>query len=296
MQHDFTIQTYQKLLSAFRIRGYRIISVSSFLEESNSKSQSVVSDQRSNERNKLLVLRHDIDASPMKAWEMAVYEHSLGVSGTYYFKINKHIFRPALIQRIAEMGHEIGYHYEDLVKCRGNSRLAIKQFENNLQRFRDIVPVVTICAEGSPLSKFDNRDLWNEFCYRDFGLTGEPYFDIDYNKFLYLTDTGRVWNGQRYNVRDKVDSSFDYNYKSSFDVIRDLTVSDQQYPNGNNYPGSRHTPPPAGTFGKNSMLPEGIHMVVHPQRWHDKPLPWLKELVWQNVKNIGKGLLVRMRG
>ena len=27
---------------------------------------------------------------------------------------------------------------------------------------------------------------------------------------------------------------------------------------------------------------------IHPQRWTDKPLPWVKELVWQNVKNLVK--------
>jgi hypothetical protein len=23
-------------------------------------------------------------------------------------------------------------------------------------------------------------------------------------------------------------------------------------------------------------------LIFHPQRWNDKPIPWLKELVWQN--------------
>jgi len=27
---------------------------------------------------------------------------------------------------------------------------------------------------------------------------------------------------------------------------------------------------------------------VHPQRWTDRPLPWVKELVGQNVKNVVK--------
>lgn len=27
---------------------------------------------------------------------------------------------------------------------------------------------------------------------------------------------------------------------------------------------------------------------IHPQRWDDKPWPWVKELVWQNVKNVVK--------
>jgi hypothetical protein len=33
---------------------------------------------------------------------------------------------------------------------------------------------------------------------------------------------------------------------------------------------------------------------VHPQRWHDRTLPWVKELVWQNVKNVVKKAGVRL--
>ena len=35
-------------------------------------------------------------------------------------------------------------------------------------------------------------------------------------------------------------------------------------------------------------------MTFHPQRWTDKPIPWMKELVWQNTKNIGKYFIVKM--
>jgi hypothetical protein len=36
-------------------------------------------------------------------------------------------------------------------------------------------------------------------------------------------------------------------------------------------------------------------MTFHPQRWTDDMVPWIKELVWQNVKNVGKYFLVRVR-
>ncbi len=57
---------------------------------------------------------------------------------------------------------------------------------------------------GSPTSKFDSRDLWKKYDYRDFGIIGEPYFDIDFSKVLYLSDTGRRWDGDKFNVRDRV--------------------------------------------------------------------------------------------
>ena len=75
---------------------------------------------------------------------------------------------------------------------------------------------------GSPLSKYDNRDLWKKYDYRDYGIIGEPYFDIDFNEVLYLTDTGRRWNASGSNVRDKVKSKYNYNFKSTFDIISAL--------------------------------------------------------------------------
>ncbi len=57
---------------------------------------------------------------------------------------------------------------------------------------------------GSPLSKWDNRDLWKKYDYRDFGIIAEPYFDLDFDEVFYLTDTGRRWDGSSVSVRDKV--------------------------------------------------------------------------------------------
>ena len=42
-------------------------------------------------------------------------------------------------------------------------------------------------------------------------------------------------------------------------------------------------------------LPDQIMFTFHPQPWTDKPFPWLKELVLQNVKNVVKYLLNNIR-
>ncbi|HAX93691.1 MAG TPA: hypothetical protein DCY25_07075, partial [Bacteroidales bacterium] len=42
-------------------------------------------------------------------------------------------------------------------------------------------------------------------------------------------------------------------------------------------------------------LPDVIMLTLHPQRWDNRPLPWLKELVSQNIKNIGKSLILRLK-
>ena len=45
---------------------------------------------------------------------MAQLEADMGNRGTYYFRIVPESFDPQIIENIAELGHEVGYHYEDV--------------------------------------------------------------------------------------------------------------------------------------------------------------------------------------
>ena len=42
-------------------------------------------------------------------------------------------------------------------------------------------------------------------------------------------------------------------------------------------------------------MPDKIMINTHPQRWDDRFGPWVKELVWQNVKNVIKRYLLKFR-
>ncbi|CAB1058414.1 hypothetical protein D1BOALGB6SA_3170 [Olavius sp. associated proteobacterium Delta 1] len=37
----------------------------------------------------------------------------------------------------------------------------------NLKKLKRFYPVKTICMHGSPLSKWENRELWKRFNYQD---------------------------------------------------------------------------------------------------------------------------------
>jgi len=201
---------------------------------------------------------------------ISIIKYNYGFYTLYYFRSIPPVFKPDIIQRISDLGHEIGYHYENLSyvgrRHSGRSReqlfeLAIEDFERNLEKFRKLVSIKTICMHGSPWSKYDNRELWDVYDYRDYGIIGEPYFDVDFNEVLYLTDTGRAWNTSGGNVRDKVQSKYHYDFKSTFDIIRAL---------------------------ENDELPDKIMFNVHPQRWTDNIFDWTWELVSQKAKNVAK--------
>ena len=46
---------------------------------------------------------------------------------------------------------------------------------------------------------------------------------------------------------------------------------------------------------ENGELPDKIMLNVHPQRWTDDYVPWVKELVGQNFKNIIKKWMIRIK-
>jgi len=201
------------LLGVLRVRGYFFQTVEGFIKAP---------------KDKTIILRHDVDRIPENALRLAKLEHELGIGSTYYFRAVQESWNENIIREIASIGHEIGYHYENLseINCLAQRRkgakkrrkdgkmkdkyrdelfeLAIDDFRLNLEKLRKLYPVKTICMHGSPLSKWDNRDLCKKYDYRDFGIIAEPYFDVDFSEVLYLTDTGRRWDGDRVSVRDKV--------------------------------------------------------------------------------------------
>ena len=214
----------------------------------------------------IIMLRHDVDRNAKNALKMAELENGFGITATYYFRMKEEVFKPAIIKEMAGMGHEIGYHYEVLDKTKGDLEKAIRIFEDELKEFRKICDVKTICMHGNPLSKWVNKDLWKKYDFKDFGIIGEPYLSIDYTKVLYLTDTGRRWNS-KFSVKDVVsaNSQRDKKIKSTDDVIRLVNKGDSAQ----------------------------MCILAHPERWSDGFGAWLKELAWQNVKNVGKAILVK---
>lgn len=261
MKKDFTISIYKELLSALSNSGYQFLTYHDF----HSKTKSVDS---------IITMRHDVDARKENSFEFACIQFNLGIKGTYYFRTIPQSYDEQVIRSIAEMGHEIGYHYETMDTCKGNIDKAYDEFCRNLEKFRKLADITTICMHGSPLSKYDNRDIWKKYDYRKLGIIAEPYFDLDFNKTFYLTDTGRRWDGAQVSVRDKAMLSNDcanpeflkLHFHSTSEIIKAL---------------------------KTNIFPHNVMMTFHPQRWTDNNTLWLKELLAQNIKNEVKKLLIK---
>ena len=261
MYKDFKISIYRRLLQALQTAGYTFFTFSDWCE---GKAAGI---------DKFILLRHDIDKSPGNALIIAVVEAELGIHASYYWLSRKSVFNSEIIQKVAALGHEIGYHYEDLTQFNGNYAHAIAHFEKQLTLFRKLYPVKTVSMHGSPLSRFDNRDIWKQYDYRSFGIIGEPYIDVFgssvniafSNEIYYLTDTGRMWNGDRFSVRDKVKFNRIKDYRTTKQLINAI---------------------------ESGILPQKVMITTHPQRWTDSVFDWYTELLIQGMKNLIKRVLI----
>lgn len=248
---EFTFEQYKKIVTNFRECGYALQKVKDFI---------------SSPINKSVVLRHDVDRYPGQALQMAKIENRLGIKSTYYFLTRLSVLKKEVIKDIVSMGHEIGYHYDDLAAANGNSEKALELFKRNLENLRGYYPVVTICAHGNPISPWNNTNLWKIYDYREFGVKADLLLDIDYNKVFYLTDNGFGWNKFNVSVRDKVITYRNISIRDTGHLIK---------------------------MTREGLIPQQILLNTHPDTFFDPGIRWYLNRLIIKLKNPIKWLIVK---
>lgn len=228
---DFSHQMYLQLLRQLQKAGYDFQTLAGFIDAPLPRS---------------VILRHDIDITALPALRLARLEKQHGIQGSYYFRTTRFSFRPKIMREIAALGHEIGYHYEDLTRNDGNMGLAIKDFMRNLANFRELYPVKTVCMHGRSGSPYDNRDIWKQHELSEFDLIAEPYISLNFDKVLYLSDTTQKWDGDQIALRDKVKSSLNLSFRTTRDILDNI-----------------------------DNLPDHVMITIHPELWSKGIAGWL---------------------
>ena len=254
---DFTLSIYSLYLKAIKRNYEEILTFKDFLAMDKKP-------------NKFCILRHDVDRNPLYALKMAKLENRLNISSTYYFRTKKNTFDKKIIKEIFSLGHEIGYHYESLGDCKGDFRLAYRDFVRNLESLRSLVQIKTVSMHGQPLSKFDNRDLWKKSKYhdlltKDLLILGEIYLDIDYSNIAYLTDAGRNWLSNKDNLRDHVNSNINLNFHNPSELIKYFISSE-----------------------------DNLIFSTHPERWPFSGSGYLISYLRDKISNYGKFMLKQL--
>lgn len=254
---DFTLKRYAVLCYALREAGYVSLTISDYLDTNRERLP-----------QKFVLLRHDVDSRPRHALKLAAIEQQHGLKATYYFRTIPSVFDPETMQQVVAMGHEVGYHYETLGQTRGNILEAIALFRRELIRLREFVPVTSASMHGSPLKRWDNRDIWQHTVPAEFDLLGEAYRDIDYDAVVYLNDSGRTWHPKRYNLRDHTTVLQNYDIDSTLELI-ELLKSDRV---------------------------QQVCISAHPERWQEGWLRWSMQAMRDVAINWTKTVIKRVRG
>ena len=203
MDLDFTLEKYEDLCKTISKSNYKPLTVREYCQRKEYYKD-----------KKFIILRHDVDEEPFHTLRMARIEHLYNIKSTYYFRTVPSVLVPKAIKYTKLFGHEIGYHYECMDEADGDHRRAINIFKENLKRLEVIVSeeIKTIAMHGSIfngdltstslvgileiiLKKLrgdkiftlhDNRDLWEKYDFKEYGIIGEAYLSIPFNKVVYF--------------------------------------------------------------------------------------------------------------
>lgn len=252
---DFTLKTYKLYIEAIQEQGIPFLRFDEFMSMNPKPTN-------------FCLVRHDVDRKPQNALKMAMLENIMNVKATYYFRTKPTTFKRDVIEKIAGMGHEVGYHYESLSDANGDIARALQDFESNLAMFREVVPVKTISMHGRPLKPYDNRDIWripenHTLLSSKFNLLGEAYLDIDYSDIAYINDTGRNWTSDESNRRDKVSSQVSASFKNGEELLK---------------------------YFKDNPHPKMVFQ-IHPERWTSNTLHYIIQFMYDVLINITKNII-----
>lgn len=120
---DFTLSSYRNLLESLKAAGYSFVTFYDFIQHSTLNPNSELA-TRNPER--FVILRHDVDLKPQNSLHFAQIQHQMGIRGTYYFRIVPQSYQPHIVGQIVSLGHEVGYHYEDIDLVPNKSNLSEK--------------------------------------------------------------------------------------------------------------------------------------------------------------------------
>lgn len=251
---DFSLKAYIKYIEAFISKKYQFVLFKDFILNQNNIEH-------------FCLIRHDVDRKAKNSLKMAEIEAKMDIKSTYYFRATSNSFSKEIVKEISNLGHEIGYHYENLALAKGNMETAYQDFIVNLSRFREVTEIKTISMHGSPLQNFDNRDLWKDPDYysklKELEILGEVYLDIDYSDILYISDTGRNWSSDRNNRRDKVESNIKIDFRNGIELLKYLSEKPHRK----------------------------LVFQIHPERWDDKYFDWNVQLLKDSLINLAKKVI-----
>lgn len=174
----FTYNAYEGLIDLLKDHGYV---VSSYHDWS--------------EREKCVILRHDIDFDLAKAAEMAKLEQKIGVRSTYFALLTSDFYNVfsersfELLCEIAACGHEIGLHFDEVryPTLSGNEEAITGKIMEECRLLESAVGMkITTVSMHRPTKAILEADLKIPGIINSYG-------SVYFKGFKYLSDSRRRW-------------------------------------------------------------------------------------------------------
>ena len=198
---DFTIDSYKRMIDTLQQKRYTF---------------SLYIDDEVFEKQRNVIMRHDVDFSIDRALQMAQIEKSMGIKSTFFFLLFTEFYNVASkesqdkVNEIISMGHDVGLHFDEVSysyknfsqeKIEKDIKIEVTQLSNLLRH--DICAVSMHRPSGNCLeSNLNLAGLINAYDKRFLG-------DI----YKYLSDSRMSW-------RENVDLIIE---EESYDRINILT-------------------------------------------------------------------------
>ena len=161
-------------------------------------SQPILSIENGNTKG--IFLKHDVECKIERAVQMAQIEKDSGHVATYYFQADFLETDKGLrgMQKIGEMGHEVGYHYDVLDENDGDFEKAQRQFDKFIRAFSALgYPIETVCPHGNPTKIRSgwksNKDFFkSEQIRKEFDNIFDIVVDLEsvIPNSIYISDAG----------------------------------------------------------------------------------------------------------
>lgn len=155
------------------------------------------------EKDKSVIIRHDVDISMEQAYNMACFETEMGVFSTYFILIRGDFYNPfncrnqQYLRRIIQMGHRIGLHFDETLYTQHK---IVDEIENEVEIMSSLLKTNISSVSMHIPSK---KTLESSYVIKG-GNIVNSYSDVFFKDFKYISDSKMNW---RENVYDVINSN-----------------------------------------------------------------------------------------
>ena len=195
-----------------------------------------------------LAIKHDVETNLEKALMIARIEASHGIRATFFVQSYLLKGNEKYLKEIADLGHEVTYHYDVLDSNNGDFDLAVREFTHTVGEFGRLgFPVLSVCPHGNPMM---SRNGWNS--NKDFFRNEKVA-----KQFSEIFDL--VVQGKE---RIKRDYSYISDAGYGFKIISDIAGNDQ-------VPSHNISLSSTDELIRRAVASSAMIISTHPHRWFD---------------------------